>query len=286
MVNEVLDSLPQDPSCIFDGTLGHGGHTKAMLEKLSDNLDATRFIWVDRDPDVLSKAKKLLNKYKNKIYFFQDSYGNIESVLSKEGVDKVDVFLLDLGVNMEHLKDPSRGFSVQEKGPLDMRFDTSQEKTASDYLSSTHRDQMVADMVKYGDFREGKAIKIVRNIKKACKDDRLEHTLDLVEILKWANVYYKRIPVVFQVIRIQVNDELKELEKFLEVFYKYMAKWGVCLIMTYHSIEARIVKYAFQDIHERDEDFQELDVLKPHYKEVQSNRAARSAQLRVFKYHP
>ncbi len=285
MIDEVLNNLPQDSRYIFDWTLGHGWHTKAILKHLEENdkLEDVNLIGVDRDPNILTKAKKRLNKYKNKIHYFQNSYGSIESILSEVWVDKLDAILLDLWVNMEHLKDPDRGFSVQKKGPLDMRFDTTQDFTAYDYLSKTSKDEMIKDMSKYGDFREWKSMKIVRNIKKAINSSSINDTLELVEVLKDANVYYKKIPVVFQVIRIKVNKELEQLEKFLEVFSKFMAKGGVCLIMTYHSIEARIVKYAFQDIHDKDDDFKEIEVIKPHYKEVQNNKAARSAQLRVFR---
>lgn len=288
LLKEFFDNLPENLEYFFDGTLWHWGHTKYMLsqlrEKEKSKYETVNVFGVDKDEKMLEKAKSRLNKNKNKISYIKGSYGDIGQILKDQGVDKVDGMLLDLGVNMEHFKDAERGFSIKNDGPLDMRFDRNQDYTAEDYIQKTKKRDMKKDLEKYGDFPDSIAKRIAKTIKREYRKWNITSTLDLVDQLKDEGIYYKKIPVVFQCIRIKVNNELKALEEFLDEFYKYLGKWGVCMIITYHTIEARISKYGFQQIEENHDEFKTGQVLKPDYKEIQDNKAARSAQLRILRH--
>ena len=191
--------------------------------------------------------------------------------------------LLDLGVNLEHFKDGSRGFSIKSDAPLDMRFDTSKWQPASHLINKWSKEELEEMLVKYGDFTPRNAEYVVKWIIEKRKKIPIETTSDLTWALHELGFWDKRIAVIFQAIRIQTNHELDQLETFLKDFWNCLNIWGKCAIMTYHSIEDRMTKIAFKELGESwNFHLVNKKVIQPNYKEVEANKAARSAKLRII----
>lgn len=289
MAKEVYESLPTGWKTYVDGTFGHGGHVEYIMQRLQqeewdDAIQNKRIIAIDRDPKMLEKGKELVTKYHANIDFVHDSYSHIEDILQAEMLPQVDYMLLDLGVNMEHFKDPERGFSFLYDAPLDMRFDQTSGLTAARVINTYSRERLADVFVKYGDFGQKSGLYIADALIEKRTDGHILTTHELFETLKKKGIRKHQMPVVFQCLRIETNHELGELIVFLEKFVPLLSKWGRCAIMTYHSIEDRLVKIAFKNIVEENADYvlYNKKVIAPHYLEVQRNRAARSAKLRVI----
>lgn len=282
LAQEVYQSLPEKIDTYFDGTLGHWWHVEYILSRI-ENLSWIKVIWVDRDWDILQKAKIFLDKYKNKIDFINQSYAQIELILKQVWLQKVDFFLLDLWVNLEHFKDYTRWFTIKSDAKLDMRYDKRQEFTAQDLINNYSVEQLSGLLQKYWDFSPKYSAILASNIVNARKNQNIDTTFKFKDLLRSSKLWEKQIAVVFQCIRIEVNNELWELEDFLKKFPEYINKWWRCVIMTYHSIEDRIVKYAFKELAESWK-FELINkkVIKPNYKEVVQNKASRSAKLRII----
>ena len=273
MYQEVLDNMPENPKLVLDGTVGHGGHSRLILSKTPE----TSLIAVDRDSNIIKIAQKNLEEYKNRVEFVLASYGELETILKDR---KVDMMLLDLWVNMEHFKDGSRGFSIKREGPLDMRFDTNQKITALYILKNYSQAQLEEMLTKWGDFKWKLLQDIVRAIIKW--RHKLKTTFDLKNLLKTINLSEKKIAVVFQTLRIEVNQELEQLENFLEKFGDYLNEWWRCMIITYHSIEDRIVKNKFKELDKNGFKNITKKVIFPTLEEIEQNKASRSAKLRII----
>lgn len=279
LVTEIINNMPSDAKIIIDWTLGHWWHAEYILGK----FDITRLIGIDRDSNMLNKARELLNKYQNKISLIKWSYGDLDLILKNDNVSSVDLLLLDLGVNMEHFKDHSRGFSIKGDWPLDMRFDKWQQFDAKKLISIYSRDQIITMMETYWDFRWEFVKHIADWIVRFRKTNRIETTNQLKCLLKSLNMSENKIAVMFQCIRIEVNNELDELRKFLYKFVDYLRHWGRCMIITYHSIEDRLVKQIFKELVDKWM-FKLVNkhVIKPTYEEIKTNNASRSAKLRII----
>lgn len=290
MAKEVLASLPAGRKTYVDGTFGHGGHVEYIMEHLKNteptSLKERRIIAIDRDEKMLEKGKELLAPYHAQIDFVHNSYSHIEDILQEEVIQKVDYILLDLGVNMEHFKDPERGFSFLYDAPLDMRFDQTSGHTASMVVNTYSRARLADIFVKYGDFSESSSLYIADALIEKRTDGHILTTHELNDTLRKKGLRKEQMPVIFQCLRIETNHELDELIKFLEVFPSVLAPGGRCAIMTYHSIEDRLVKLAFKDLVENNPSLTLYNkkVIAPHYREVMSNRAARSAKLRIIEH--
>ncbi|HMT01017.1 MAG TPA: 16S rRNA (cytosine(1402)-N(4))-methyltransferase RsmH [Candidatus Absconditabacterales bacterium] len=290
---EIYEALLPGMKKIVDGTFGHGGHTEFILshrEKMSPVgvarnkiFDETNIIAFDRDLNVASKGLEFTSSYKDKITFVHQSYAEIEKVLEELGVGEVDFILLDLGANMEHFKDGERGFSIKTSGPLDMRFDQNQSMTAADYLNKIPLMTIKNDLMQYGDFSEKKSLWMAESIVTQRKKKLFSTTGELSEFLFGIHCNAKVQAVIFQVIRIAVNKELEQVEKFLAVLPKVLAPHGRCAILTFHSIEDRIVKNAFKMLaEEQNWKLITKKVIKPSYQETQKNSAAKPAKLRII----
>lgn len=271
MWKEVLENLPEKLNVFMDGTLWHAGHTKLIIENKSPN----KVIWVDKDPKIIKVAEKNLAWFDN-VQFVNDSYKNLDKFLDS----KVSWMLLDLWVNMEHFKDASRGFSIKKDWPLDMRFDPNSWKTAKDILRTYSTAKLSEIFQKYWDFSWRLLDLIVSTIEKW--RFWLETTYDLKNLLKNAWINEKKIAVIFQVLRIETNNELDQLEEFLSKFQDYLEIWWRCLIITYHSIEDRLVKNRFKELDKNWFKNLTKKVIFPTWAEIQKNRASRSAKLRVI----
>ena len=277
MLDEVLDSVPQNSKTIVDGTLGHGWHTREILQKF---WHVQKLYWFDLDPNILSETKERLSDFSNKIHFVQSSYTNISNVL---WAIKADFVLLDLWVNMEHFKDWSRGFSINYDSDLDMRFNDKQWMSAYDILNQYSIDDLVRVFVDYAEFTEKKSKEIAREIIKYRAASKIKTTFELKNVLWKAGLWQKASVVIFQAIRIETNKEIDNLKLVLEQIPDILSDWWRCGIISFHSIEDRVVKFFFKKLSKQKWfSLVSKKAIKPHYKEVQKNRASRSAKYRVI----
>lgn len=295
MLQEVLSFVPEWAKLIVDWTLGHWWHTIAMAEKFPE----AKIIWLDIDSLMLEKAKQCFKssveskspprsttgtspflKGGTQVEYLQKSYADIEKVLQWK---KADYILLDLGVNLEHFLATERGFSLKGNAPLDMRFDQGKARTAEMVVNTYSSSDLKNIFVKYGDFTEKKAEELAETICRERKKTEIKTTFDLKKVLGLCGLGNSAVAVIFQAIRIEVNGELDNLETFLSTFSKCLNVGWRCAVMSYHSIEDRLVKQSFAElvntwwfalVHKK--------VIVPHYKEVERNKAARSAKLRVI----
>jgi 16S rRNA (cytosine1402-N4)-methyltransferase len=247
---EVLDALaPRDHGVYVDGTLGGAGHAAKILTR----APAALLIGVDRDPAALAESRKVLAPFTDRSRLVHGEYGDLADILAAQGVARVDGILLDLGVSSPQLDVAERGFSFTRPGPLDMRMDPTSGPTALDILRETFVDDLADLIFTLGEERHSR--KIARLIKEALAADRLHTTTDL------ANLVARAVPTIeqrkskihpatrtFQALRIAVNGELEQLERFLAGFPDLLAPDGRCAIISFHSLEDRLVKNRFRDL--------------------------------------
>ena len=292
MLKEVLSFVPEQSKLIVDGTLWHGGHTLVMAEQFPD----AKIIGLDVDGKMLEKAKERIKSSvlkpsvedkdtssftkEDKISCVQESYAEIDEVLWEK---KADFILLDLGVNLEHFMATDRGFSLRGNAPLDMRFDQTMTSSAMEVVNTYSESDLCLLFVNYADFTLEKAKELAATIVRERRKNKIATTFDLQHILGLCGLGNWPIAVIFQAIRIEVNGELCNIETFLKKFPLVLNSWGRCAIMSYHSLEDRLVKRCFQELTDTG-DFVLLTkkVIVPHYTEVAKNKAARSAKLRVI----
>lgn len=240
MVDEVIAALePRDGGRYVDGTFGAGGYTKAILEA------ADCAVWaIDRDPDAVANAEALVEKYAGRLTVIEGRFGDMARILADQGIDTVDGIALDLGVSSMQLDDADRGFSFRNDGPLDMRQGKSG-LSARDLVNDTDESVLADIIYKYGEERQAR--RIARAIVEARAEEPITRTARLADIVR--NTYRgghasKTDPATrtFQAIRIQVNEELDELERGLEAAEILLAPGGRLAIVAFHSLEDRIVK--------------------------------------------
>lgn len=245
MVQECLNALEASKGGLFiDATLGLGGHSEAIL-KVSD---ATRVIGIDQDAEALKLASSRLGKFGNR---FRSVHANFESVEAITGPEKIDGILADLGVSSMQLDSEKRGFSFRFDAPLDMRMDPhSGTATAADLLETLDRDELANIIYRFGEERHSRRIaKWI--IERRESGQPVKSTFDLAELVKRAvprNKADKIHPATrtFQALRITVNRELEIIDRFIEDSIKVLKTNGVLAMITFHSLEDRIVKLAFQ----------------------------------------
>ena len=245
LYKECIEKLDIKPDGVYvDLTLGKGGHSKLILEKLSEK---GILIGIDQDKTAIEAAKENLKDYKN-ILYFNTNYENIDQVLSEAGFDKIDGALMDIGVSSYQIDNPERGFSYMKDGPLDMRMDTSNELTAEKIVNEYSQDELSRIFFDYGEERFSKAI--ARNIVKERENERINTTFKLRNIILKSAKFTEAHPEkrVFQALRIEVNRELEVLEKTIETVIDYLKTDGRLAIISFHSLEDRIVKNKFRDL--------------------------------------
>ena len=251
LLDEVLAHLePRSGGRYVDGTLGGGGHSRAILERSAPD---GRLIGIDRDPDALAAARAQLADFGDRVVTVHGCFGDIDTILADLGIDKVDGLVLDLGVSSPQLDRAERGFSFTKAGPLDMRMDPTRGPTALDLLRDLPVDDLAEVISDYGEERYAK--RIARLIKDAVREDRLTTTLELATLCAGAipaaeQRKSKIHPATrtFQGLRIAVNRELDELARFLAVFPSLLAPGGRCVVISFHSLEDRLVKQRFRDL--------------------------------------
>ena len=247
LLNECIDNLNITPDGIYvDGTMGGGGHSLEIAKRLTTG----RLICIDQDPNAPEAAGKRLAEYKDRITFVRDNFGNIANILDSLGIEKIDGMLLDIGVSSHQLDEAERGFSYQQDAPLDMRMNPDRPFSAYDVVNGYDEDELDRVIFTYGEERWAR--RIAQFIVKERENKPIETTGELVDIIKKAVPKGARkdgphpAKRTFQAIRIEVNGELEVLQRAIDDVAARLAVGGRLCIITFHSLEDRIVKEAFR----------------------------------------
>ena len=295
---EAVDALVQDPHGVFlDCTFGRGGHTSLILERIAED---GRVIAIDKDLAAIAHAEQHFSE-EPRLEVVHGSFKDIELILQERGLTHVSGALLDLGVSSPQLDEAERGFSFQADGPLDMRMDQSKGQTAAEWLNSAEALDIAYVIKRFGE--EKHARRIAAGVVSSREDKPLVSTSDLVEIVKAAipardQRQMKKHPATktFQAIRIFLNDELKDLEDCLGVIVPLLKPAGRLVVISFHSLEDRIVKRFMREQARGEQLPSKLPIrddeivghlklvgkpVKPSEAELDENRRARSSIMRV-----
>lgn len=298
LLAEVIELLQPAPGKLFfDGTLGGGGHTEALLQH------GARVVAMDQDPNALAHAAERLKPYAAQFCALRGNFRHFPQIVEETGVSGFDGMLVDIGVSSHQLDEASRGFSFMKDGPLDLRMDTDAPQTAADLVNTADEAELIRIFREYGE--EQNARRIAQAIVKARMARRIETTLQLADLITTVSPKRgKRHPAtqVFQALRIAVNDELGALHDFLAAAPRWLKPGGRLAVISFHSLEDRIVKQTLQHLSAPFLDRPEwpeprrnpdcvlkLITRKPvqaSEQEVQLNPRARSAVLRVAERLP
>lgn len=248
LLSETIESLHINPDGIYvDGTLGGGGHAKEICQALSQK---GIFIGIDRDQEALAAAGVILKDVTCKLHLVNSNYADITDVMAELGLTSIDGAILDLGVSSYQLDNPERGFSYMNDGSLDMRMNAEDPTTAFDVVNTYTQKELIRIIREYGEERW--ASRISEFIVEARKKNPIETTYQLVDIIKAAIPAAARrdgphpAKRTFQAIRIEVNDELGQLERAIDRFIDALSPGGRFAVITFHSLEDRIVKETFR----------------------------------------
>jgi 16S rRNA (cytosine1402-N4)-methyltransferase len=290
-----IEGLALRPDGIYvDGTLGGGGHAEAILEQLTTG----KLIGIDQDADALAAATKRLERFGDRFIPYRSNFADLEHVLVDLGIDAIDGILLDLGVSSYQLDEADRGFSYMADGELDMRMDRRQALTAADVVNTYSEEALTEIITSYGEERWAKRI-----AEFICQERPIETTEELVAVIKKAVPKGARrdgphpAKRTFQAIRIEVNDELGVITRAIDAAVARMRPGGRIAIITFHSLEDRIVKNHFKELakgcvcppefpvcvcdKEREVKIITRKPILPTEEELEQNPRARSAKLRV-----
>lgn len=299
MLNEVIATLsPKDGEVYVDGTFGAGGYSRAILDSAN-----CRVIGIDRDMSALDKANDMKEAYGDRLLLVHGAFGDVKSHLAELGFEKIDGFVLDIGVSSMQIDQPERGFSFRFDGPLDMRMDTSSGQSASEVVMQTKEDDLANLIYKYGEERLSR--RIAKEIVKARAEMPIAQTAQLAEIVRACVPRSSKDGIdpatrTFQALRIAVNDELGELERALSAAPEILNEGGRLIVVSFHSLEDRIVKNTFKALTGRTSsasrhslEVSPQDQIKPSFSafnrkpilptqdEIKVNARARSAKLRA-----
>jgi 16S rRNA (cytosine1402-N4)-methyltransferase len=274
LAREVMDGLHIAPGMtVVDGTCGLGGHTALLADAVGPTGKVFAF---DKDARNLAIARERLAPYQDRAQFVHDSYVHVS-----EYVQQAHAVLLDLGYSSAHVDDPSRGFSFQADGPLDMRYDTREGVTAADIVNSWSRDDLATIFRRYGE--EPRAPQVAKAIFEARRKERITRTLQLADIVSSIIPRMGKIhPAtrVFQALRIAVNDEFGAVEQGIQAALSVLVSGGRLAVITFHSLEDRLVKRAFLQS-EGAIVLTKKPMIATH-EEQRENPRSRSAKLRVI----
>lgn len=285
MLAEAIDLLDcKEGDIIFDCTLGGGGHAEVILERIGDT---GRLIGIDTDEYAIGVVSEKLKRFGQRLTIVRERYENVDKVAQQLDIDAIDGALIDLGASAFQFMDKSRGFSYFEDFPLDMRMDQSKGMTAADVVNDYSEQELTEIFKKYGNDRWSS--RIAKFIVDWRKRKRIETTLELVDVIKAAIPASARrkgghpARKTFQALRIEVNSELTDLARTIEKIYVLLKENGRLVVLSYHSLEDRIVKHKISE-------FKKSYKVKPLTKkplipsdeEIETNPSARSAKLRAF----
>lgn len=299
LLNECIENLNIKPDGIYvDGTMGGAGHSLEIVKKLSEK---GMLIGIDRDEEALAVAKERLKEFGN-VKYVHDNHDNIDEIIKNLNIKGVDGILLDLGVSSYQIDEKTRGFTYMDDGPLDMRMDKSQKLTA-EYIVNNYKEQDLARIIfEYGEEKFSR--KIARNICEYRKNKKIETTGELVKIIeksipgKFREKNSHPAKRTFQAIRIEVNNEIEPLYNTIKNSITALNSKGRLCVITFHSLEDRMVKKAYVDAEGKCTCPKDLPYcvcgnvrlgkiitkkpILPTEKEMQENSRSRSAKLRVF----
>lgn len=292
---ELLEGLNiQDGKIFVDATIGYAGDSKEILKQIPNGF----LYGFDQDKKAVEYSTSALTKIGNNFKIFNTNFVNMDETFETIGIKEVDGIIFDLGFSSPQIDDEKRGFSFMHDGPLDMRM-SSEGKSAKDIINEYSEKELAEIFFKYGEEKLSRVI--AKNIKKESKN--ISSTLELVEVIKnatGANYFYKNHPErkIFQALRIEVNEELTVLESILPKAIKRLKKGGRIAVITFHSLEDRIVKNIFKKYSDIDplvkglkdipEEYKPLIKLVnkkpilPSQKELEENSRSRSAKLRII----
>lgn len=297
MLNEVIDNLNIQPNGVYvDCTAGGGGHSLKILQ----NLTGGKLIAIDKDIDAINECKNKFADYKN-VILIHDDFHNIKSILEELNIDKVDGIIVDLGVSSFQIDTADRGFSYRFDAPLDMRMNQEQVLTAYDVVNNYSEDDLANIMFKYGEEKFSR--QIARKIVEYRQTKNIETTLELVNVVESvlpAKVKFEKghsCKRVFQAIRIEVNGEIEGLKQTIIDMVEVLKSKGRLCVLTFHSLEDRIVKDTFKELatdcicpkelpvcvcnHHRSIDIVNKKPIIASSDELNSNSRSASAKLRV-----
>lgn len=300
LLEETVGSLNIRPDgCYMDGTVGGAGHAYEICKRLGEN---GHFIGIDQDGDAILAAEKRLEEFRSKVSIIRSNYADFSVVLDELGIETIDGIMLDLGVSSYQLDNAERGFTYREEAPLDMRMDQRQEKTAKDIINDYSEQELYRMIRNYGEDQFAK--NIAKHIVRKRQEKEIETTGELIECIKAAIPMKVRAkgghPAkrTFQAIRIELNAELDVLERSIDEMISRLKPGGRLSIITFHSLEDRIVKNRFRENENpcvcppnfpvcvcgrksRGKVVTRKPIL-PGVKELEENSRAKSAKLRVF----
>ena len=297
LFDEVIENIVTNKEGVYlDCTLGGAGHTQGILENTSEKGVV---IAIDQDDDAIEFAGKKLENYKERIKIFKDNFKNLDTVLYMAGYEEVSGILMDIGVSSYQLDDPERGFSYKYEAKLDMRMNKNAKISAYEVINEFSEQEIADILYKYGE--EPKSRRIARKITEARKEKKIETTTELADIvIRAIGKSMKRHPAkrTFQAVRMYVNQELEVLEEALEKAVELLEDRGRLLVITFHSLEDRIVKNKFREFEKPckcppnipicvcgKESLGKVITKKPIVAgelELNDNSRAHSAKLRVF----
>ncbi len=283
LLKEMLSLLsPQDGGIYVDATFGAGGYSKAILESSDCKVYA-----IDRDETVTKFYDDLSVRYPDRIKLFIEKFSNIKNLLDSNNIEGIDGIVFDIGVSSMQLDNGDRGFSFLHDGPLDMSMDNSSYINASTFVNALREEEIANTIYNYGGERHSR--KIARAIVNARKKKTIKTTFELADIVRSVGFRGKSkidpATRTFQAIRIWVNDELGELEKGIKAASEILSENGKLIVVTFHSLEDRIVKTFFKDLCATDcKTFSLLNkkVIEASIEEVSANPRSRSAKLRAI----
>ena len=291
MKEEVVDALITDKAGTYlDFTVGFGGHADHIIK----NLDSCgRVIGLDYDPDAFKYSLNRFSSLKEKVTILNENYTNYDKVLNTYNIREIDGVLMDLGISSYQVDRSERGFSYQFDAPLDMRFDVNYSKTALDILN-TYSEKNISQMIEYnGEEKNHK--KIAKSIVQYSKKGQMKTSFDLKKAIIESNIYAKNINKVFsrvfQAVRIEVNDEFRNIEKVISGVCERIKVGGRAVFITFHSLEDRLVKRLLfkmnnqsliTEFGDKKIELIRKKVIKPKRDEILKNRRSRSAKLRFI----
>lgn len=281
LLSEVVELLePRSPCRILDCTVGLGGHSLALLEKAGPEGS---LVALDADAENLSQAEKYLSSYSNQCTFLHTNFAR----LSELDLGMFDIILADLGISSPHIDDPEKGFSFREDGPLDMRFDRTAGVTAAELIAQSSEEELANILYQYGEIRQS------RKLSSALKEALPKTTFAAKDVVN--SVAGSLLPLTFQALRIAVNDELGALRTLLDTAPVMLNSGGCFGVISFHSLEDRLVKEEFRRLSTPNVDdvtgapleeakytLRTKGAVKATEEEVEQNPRARSARLRVI----
>jgi 16S rRNA (cytosine1402-N4)-methyltransferase len=283
MENEVLKAFSEQtkvPHKFLDGTFGRGGHTRALLKKFPD----AKVYGFDRDEEAVAHAKEefSLEIKENRLSIVHDDFRNF----SNHNLGPFDGALFDLGVSSPQFDAAERGFSIQNDGPLDMRMDRRQELTAAEVINTYSEKELSDIFYKWGEIRHpNRVVRAIVHDRSTSPFTRTRQLASLIERVERAGGAKKKIHLgtpYFMALRIAVNGELENLAEFFKTVPKYIDDGGRVVVISFHSLEDRIVKWVFRSADKIQGKIITKKVVIPSDEEIEINPRARSAKLRVF----